>query len=110
MCAHCRTVVGRNPSFVNGRLVSQYNDCSPECAAGHTYDVVWTFRPGPDDFWAPNPPGWTAPAGAENAAAGPGQGPDRPGPFAPAGGETDPWSAGVPEGLLERAPSPSYLR
>ena len=59
-------VLGRNPSFVDGRLISQYNDCAPDCAGGHTYQLNWTYRPDRGDFWAPDPPGWTPPEGSEN--------------------------------------------
>lgn len=59
-------VVGRNPSFSGHRIVSEFNDCNPNCAAGHTTNVYWTFRPARGDFWAPDPPGWTPAPGAEN--------------------------------------------
>lgn len=45
--------VNGNPAFVNGHVVSQYNDCTPYCAAGHLSQVVWTYRPDKGDFWAP---------------------------------------------------------
>lgn len=59
-------VLGRNPSFVDGRLISEYNDCNPACFNGHTYQVRWTYRPDRGDFWAPDPPGWTPAKGSEN--------------------------------------------
>lgn len=33
----------RGPEFRDGQLVNHYNDCSPDCASGHTSDVVWTY-------------------------------------------------------------------
>jgi hypothetical protein len=60
-------IVARNPRFQNGKLVSEFDDCIPDCASGHTYQIVWTYERSTGDFWAPNPPGWTAPAGAVNS-------------------------------------------
>ena len=34
---------GRNPSFVNGQLTTEYNDCTPNCAYGKTSTVVWAY-------------------------------------------------------------------
>lgn len=64
------TVLGRNPSFSGDRIVSEYDDCTPSCAAGHTTDVRWTFRPARGDFWAPDPPGWAPAPGAKNYRGG----------------------------------------
>src|ERR1035438_6791815 len=51
-------VVARNPQFQDGRLVSDYDNCVPDCASGHNYQIVWTYEHSSGDFWAPNPPGW----------------------------------------------------
>ena len=61
--------VARNPHFVRNRLVSQYDNCTPDCAAGSTTPIDWTFDASRGEFIAPNPPGWVAPAGALNHRA-----------------------------------------
>jgi hypothetical protein len=61
--------VARNPRFVENRLVSQYDNCTPNCAAGTTTPIDWTFDASRGEFVAPNPPGWVAPAGALNHRA-----------------------------------------
>lgn len=40
----------RGPEFRDGQLVNHYNDCSPDCASGHTSDVVWTYAPAAGHF------------------------------------------------------------
>jgi hypothetical protein len=60
-------VIARNPQFQDGKLVSDYDNCVPDCASGHNYQIVWTYEHSSGDFWAPNPPGWTAPTGAVNS-------------------------------------------
>jgi len=61
--------VARNPRFLRNRLVSQYDDCRPNCASGTTTSIDWTFDAARGEFIAPNPPGWVAPAGALNHRA-----------------------------------------
>ena len=34
---------GRNPSFANGHLTTQYDDCTPNCAEGTMTTVVWAY-------------------------------------------------------------------
>jgi hypothetical protein len=34
---------GRDPSFEAGHLVTQYNDCTPDCAQGTTTAVTWVY-------------------------------------------------------------------
>lgn len=58
--------IGRDPRFSGNTLVSTYDNCNPDCAQGANYTVTWTYQPGPGVFWAPDPPGWTAPTGATN--------------------------------------------
>jgi hypothetical protein len=55
---------GRDPKFDGTTLLSTFNDCEPSCAQGHTTTIQWTYQPNTGDFWAPNPPGWTAQPGA----------------------------------------------
>jgi hypothetical protein len=59
-------VVGRDPRFRGHVLVTGFNDCKPTCAEGTTSTVTWTYNRSTGVFWAPNPPGWTAPPGATN--------------------------------------------
>jgi hypothetical protein len=59
-------IVGRDPVFRNNTLVTTYNNCDPDCAGGSVYPVTWTYERKSGVFWAPNPPGWVAPAGATN--------------------------------------------
>ncbi|MBV8961116.1 MAG: hypothetical protein JOZ37_18705 [Actinobacteria bacterium] len=33
----------RGPEVRDGHLVNHFNDCTPDCADGHTSDVVWTY-------------------------------------------------------------------
>jgi hypothetical protein len=61
--------MARQPHFVGDRLVSQYDSCTPNCAAGSVTPIDWTFDPSRGEFTAPNPPGWVAPAGALNHRA-----------------------------------------
>ena len=58
--------MAREPHFVGDRLVSQYDSCTPNCAAGAVTLIDWTFDASRGEFTAPNPPGWVAPAGALN--------------------------------------------
>jgi hypothetical protein len=58
--------VAREPAFRGDRLVSQYDNCTPNCAAGTVTAIDWTFDRSRGEFTAPNPPGWVAPAGALN--------------------------------------------
>jgi hypothetical protein len=62
-------VVGRDPRFRGRVLTTVYNDCKPFCAWGKTYTITWTYKRSSGVFWAPNPPGWTAPPGATNHPA-----------------------------------------
>jgi hypothetical protein len=62
--------LAREPHFVGDRLVSQYDSCTPNCAAGAVTPIDWTFDASRGEFTAPNPPGWVAPAGALNHRAG----------------------------------------
>jgi hypothetical protein len=59
-------VLIRDPAFQGRRLISFYNDCDPNCATAHVDKMVWTYEPSTGEFWSPNPPGWTAPAGSVN--------------------------------------------
>jgi hypothetical protein len=61
--------VARDPRFIGGRLVSQYDNCAPNCAAGTVTPIDWTFDARRGEFTAPDPPGWVAPAGALNHRA-----------------------------------------
>jgi hypothetical protein len=58
--------VAREPRFVGDRLVSQFDNCTPDCASGTVTPIDWTFDAARGEFIAPNPPGWVAPAGALN--------------------------------------------
>jgi hypothetical protein len=58
--------MAREPRFVGDRLISQYDSCTPNCAAGTVTPIHWTFDRSLGEFTAPNPPGWVAPAGALN--------------------------------------------
>jgi hypothetical protein len=58
--------MAREPAFLGDRLVSQYDNCMPNCAAGTVTRIDWTFDRSLGEFTAPNPPGWVAPAGALN--------------------------------------------
>ena len=62
--------VARNPRFIGGRLVSQYDNCAPNCASGTVTPIDWTFDAAWGEFTAPNPPGWVAPVGTLNHRAG----------------------------------------
>lgn len=62
--------VARSPRFVGGRLVSTFDDCSPDCASGTETPIDWRYDPARGEFTAPNPPGWMAPPGALNHRAG----------------------------------------
>jgi len=35
--------IGRNPTITAARLTSEHNDCTPDCARGHTTTVVWHY-------------------------------------------------------------------
>jgi hypothetical protein len=61
--------VARSPRFGSNGLVSQYDNCTPNCASGITTSIDWTFDASRGEFIAPNPPGWVAPAGALNHRA-----------------------------------------
>lgn len=65
------TVLGRDPRFHDDALVSDYNDCTPSCAAGHVTGLGWTYQANVGQFWAPNPPAWQPPAEAYNHQIGP---------------------------------------
>jgi hypothetical protein len=62
-------VLARTPAFKGGRLVTVYNDCTPDCASGAQTPVVWTYEPTTGDFWAPDPPGDTRPNRSPQSAA-----------------------------------------
>jgi len=50
-------VVGRNPQIEGSSLVSQYNNCTPDCAQGQNSTQVWTYRQPSGPFTAPSPSG-----------------------------------------------------
>jgi hypothetical protein len=60
-------ILARNPQFRGRKLISDYDNCVPDCATGHNFKIVWSYKRSSGDFWAPNPPGWTAPPGAVNS-------------------------------------------
>ena len=42
--------VGREPSFTDGHLESTFDDCTPDCAAGHLSTLTWAYQRGPAVF------------------------------------------------------------
>jgi hypothetical protein len=57
-----------DPRFQDGRLVSTYDDCVPDCASGQSVPIVWTYERSSGEFRAPGPPGSTAATTATTAA------------------------------------------
>ncbi|HET9731341.1 MAG TPA: hypothetical protein VFP54_01590 [Acidimicrobiales bacterium] len=51
-------VVNGQPRLLDGHLVSDFNDCSPNCAVGHLATMVWSYQAATGVFTAPSPPGW----------------------------------------------------
>jgi len=51
-------VLGRSPEFRGNSLVSVYDNCVPDCAAGQNTTIVWTYQPSTGEFTAPDPPGY----------------------------------------------------
>ncbi len=51
-------VLGRQPMFRGNTLVSDYDNCVPDCAAGQNSTIVWTYQPSTGEFTAPDPPGY----------------------------------------------------
>ena len=43
-------VVSKDPEFLDGKLVSTYDDCVPDCASGHSYQFTWTYQPSSGQF------------------------------------------------------------
>ncbi|MDA8277848.1 MAG: hypothetical protein M0Z45_06615 [Actinomycetota bacterium] len=43
-------VLGRNPVFTSTGVVSQNDDCNPDCASGHVTNQSWTFDASKRDF------------------------------------------------------------
>jgi hypothetical protein len=54
-------VLGRSPQFNGNTLVSDYNNCVPDCASGQNSTIVWTYQPSTGEFTAPDPPGYITP-------------------------------------------------
>ncbi len=50
-------VVGRNPQIRGPTLVSDYDNCIPDCAQGQNSTLVWTYRQPSGPFSATSPPG-----------------------------------------------------
>jgi hypothetical protein len=50
-------VVGRNPQIEGSSLVSEYDNCTPDCAQGQISTQVWTYRQPSGPFTAPSPAG-----------------------------------------------------
>jgi hypothetical protein len=46
-------VIGRNPQFEGNTLVTDYNNCVPDCAGGTNTPVAWTYQPSLGEFTAP---------------------------------------------------------
>jgi hypothetical protein len=57
-------VLARSPQFEGNSLVSDYNDCVPDCAGGHNSTIYWTYQPSAGEFTAPDPPGYISPTTA----------------------------------------------
>jgi len=51
-------VLARSPQFQGNTLVSDYNNCVPDCAGGQNSTIVWTYQPSTGEFTAPDPPGY----------------------------------------------------
>ncbi len=51
-------VMARSPQFRGNTLVSDYNNCVPDCASGTNSTIVWTYQPSTGEFTAPDPPGY----------------------------------------------------
>jgi hypothetical protein len=49
-------LLARDPVIQGNRLVSYYNDCTPNCAMGHTTPVHWTYQRSSGNFVPVNPP------------------------------------------------------
>lgn len=54
-------VLGRQPQFQGNTLVSDYDNCVPDCASGQNSTIVWTYQPSTGEFTAPDPPGYVTP-------------------------------------------------
>lgn len=48
-------VVGRNPQIEGSSLVSQYDNCTPDCAQGQNSTQVWTYQQPSGPFTTPSP-------------------------------------------------------
>ena len=51
-------VIARDPQFRGTTVVSDYNDCTPDCAGGHNSTLVWTYQRRLGLFTAPYPAGY----------------------------------------------------
>jgi hypothetical protein len=45
--------VARDPSYVGAHLLSTYDDCTPDCADGHSTTLTWTYQRQDGSFHAP---------------------------------------------------------
>jgi hypothetical protein len=54
-------VLAREPQFEGNTLVSDYNNCTPDCAQGQNSTITWTYDRAAGQFRAPNPPGYITP-------------------------------------------------
>jgi len=56
-------VIARSPQFQGNMLVSDYDNCVPNCAQGQNSTIHWTYDRSTGEFTAPYPPGYpNAPA------------------------------------------------
>jgi hypothetical protein len=51
-------ILFRSPQIQGDTIVSDYNDCVPDCASGTNSTIVWTYQPSTGEFTAPDPPGY----------------------------------------------------
>ena len=51
-------VIARGPTFDGHTLVSDYDNCVPDCAGGQNTTIVWTYNRSTGEFNAPDPPGY----------------------------------------------------
>jgi hypothetical protein len=57
-----KDVIGGSPQFLGDSLVSDYDNCIPDCAQGQNSAITWTYDSSTGDFTAPDPPGHTGSA------------------------------------------------